>query len=497
MLSRGKMSKDTEQYMRQPESMAMPVWKRLENRRLFPLLFFSLLLQIACSHPSSMPSSPPPQAATNATPYSQSLTFDLSRDPVIDSAQITVSNQGANAVQLPAVFVSGGSGLNRSSILALVQSAGSLTDEQFALATWQFVVHHTTHYCYAGAPGDARDFALEPMRLLHGYGFACCDESSRILNWLWQGAGYQTRVVTMTFHTVPEIYYGSAWHMYDGDHQVYYLEADNKTVASVADVIANPELVARTEDAQGNDPAGFSAKLMASLYAAAVPYYTTINYSTSSTYSLQPDQSLTLRSENATTDIFHGGSGDPISPTAVSSARFDWLLDFSRPDWNRLASSENGVAILAGGADAFLTNTGSATGFIVYSLSSPFPVFTLEVSGLLYRADNSATISVYFSTDGSTWSTAVPMNSPVGSAVQATAGLSAPAWGQYSYFVKLELSGSNANAAQIADVHLTSEVQMATVFFPKLVPAAVNHLTYQDWSPATDPHNVKVSLAVQ
>ena len=465
----------------------------LETHWLLPGLLFGLLLPIACSNSGSTPS---PQDSASATPNVQNLDFDLSEFSVVDKARITISNQGPDAVLLPAVFVSGGSALNRSSILAMVNSGGSLTDEQFALATWQFVVDHTTHYCYAGAPGDASDFALEPMRLFHGFAFVCCDQSSRILDWLWQGAGYQSRVVSMTFHSVPEIFYKNAWHMYDGDHKVYYLEADNKTVADVADVIANPELVARTADANGNDPAGFSAQLMANLYAAAVPSYTSIDYSTAQTYSLQPGQSLTLRSENSTVDIFHGGSIDPLGPTAVSSAQFDWLADFSQPDWSKLAHSESGVATVASGADVFLTNASAATGSVVYYLSSPFPVFNLQVSGLVYRADNSATVNAYFSKDGSHWSFAVPMSSPPGTAFDTSADLSSDASGQYSYFVMLELSGNRANAAQIARLHITSEVQMAKVFFPKLVPGAVNHLTYQDWSPTTATHDVKVSLTV-
>lgn len=479
--------------MRRRKFGNVPVGKGLKNHAFLCLLLLSLLLQIACSDAGSATA---PQDAAGATPNVQNLDFDLSAFPVVDRARITISNQGADAALLPAVFVAGGSALNRSSVLALLQSGGTLTDEQFALATWQFVVDHTSHYCYAGAPGDASNFALEPMRLFHGFAFICCDQSSRILNWLWQGAGYQTRVVSMNFHVVPEIFYKNAWHMYDGDHRVYYLETDNKTVANVADVIANPELVARAADANGNDPVGYSAQFMAGLYSTAVPYYTSIDYSTSATYSLQPGQSLTLRSENATTDIFHGGSSDPIGPTAVSSAKFDWFLDYSKSDWNMLPHSEGGVATLASGNDVFLTNSGTAVGSVVYSFSGPFPAFHLDVSGLAYLADSSATINAYFSKDGSHWSGAVPMSSPVGTAVQTTADLSNLAWGQYSYFVKLELSGRTADAAQIAAVHITSEVQTAKVFFPQLVPGVVNHLTYQDWSPTSDNHDVKVSLSV-
>jgi hypothetical protein len=430
-------------------------------------------------------------------PYQKSFDFDLSAYSTMPAASITISNQGTGSILLPAVFLEGDSALNRSSVLSSIQSAGALPDEEFALATWEFVTHHTVHYCYAGAPGDANDFALEPMRLLHGFGFACCDESSRILNWLWQAAGYPTRVAQMTFHTVPEIFYKGAWHMYDADHKVYYLEEDNRTVASVATVIANPSLVARTEDKNGNDPAGFPAKLMASLYATATPYYYSIDYKTAQTYSLQPGQSFTLQSKNSTTGIFHGGSGDPLDSTAVSSGVFDWGLDFSQPNWYSLSSAQQGVSTSTSGANVFLTNTGADTGFITYFLSSPFPVFTLRVTGLVYLADSGAAVNAYFSTDGSNWSTAFPLNGKVGGLVRTTADLSNAAQGQYSYYVKIELLGNEAHAAQIASPHITAVVQDSLFMFPKLVPGQVNHVTYQDWSPRADTRNVNVSLNLQ
>src|SRR5579872_1404951 len=177
----------------------------------------------------------------SSVPYEKNVDFDLSSSTSISpQATFTLSNQGNDAIVMPAMVVSGNSALNRSSILYPLQS---LKDEQFAMATWQFMVKNTQHYCEAGAPGDPNDLTIEPMRLLNGFGGMCCDQGTRVLNWLWQGAGYKARLVTMDFHTVPEIYYAGAWHMFDSDHMVYYLQLDNKTVASVADIIANPYLV--------------------------------------------------------------------------------------------------------------------------------------------------------------------------------------------------------------------------------------------------------------
>ena len=53
--------------------------------------------------------------------------------------------------------------------------------------------------------------------------------------------------------------------MLDPDHEVFYRK-DDGTIASVAEVIADPNLVARTADSHGRDPVGSLATKMAQLY---------------------------------------------------------------------------------------------------------------------------------------------------------------------------------------------------------------------------------------
>jgi|HubBroStandDraft_2_1064218.scaffolds.fasta_scaffold55764_2 hypothetical protein len=473
----------------------------VRSAHVLAVVLFSSLLHFGCAKQdqgTEALSAPPPVPAS-ATPYNKALDFDLSASPVINNATITISNEGADYLVLPSVFATGGYALNRSSIMSGVQSAGSLTPEQFALATWKLVSQDTFHFCSAGAPGDPLAYAVEPLRVLSGFGFTCCDQSSNVLDWLWQAGGYQTRVVSMTFHTAPEIFYSGAWHLYDPDHKVYYLAEDNKTVASAAQIIADPSLVARVADANGNDPIGYPAEWMAQQYAASTPVYLTNDYQIAATYGLQPQQSFTLRSQNLTTNIFdYFVQDDPdLLPWNVTSGQFDWALDFARIDWRQFPVSLDGIGTFPGSTDVFITNVAAKSGNIVYYISSPFPVFSLQVSGIVYRDNSAASVSAYFSNDGAHWSAAFPMNPEPGTPAQTTADLSPAAVGQYSYFVMLSLSGGAPDAARIAAVHITSEVQVAKILFPNLVPGTINHLTYQDWSPALDQHDVKVSVTVQ
>jgi hypothetical protein len=473
----------------------------VRSAHVLAVVLFCSLLHFGCAkqNQGAEALSAPPPVPASATPYNKALDFDLSASPVINNATITISNEGADYLVLPAVFATGSYALNRSSILSGVQSAGSLTPEQFALATWKSVSQNTFHYCSAGAPGDPVAYAAEPLRILNGFGFTCCDQSSNVLDWLWQAGGYETRIASMTFHTAPEISYNGAWHMYDPDHKVYYLAEDNKTVASVAQIIADPSLVARVADANGNDPIGYPAEWMAQQYATSTPVYLTNNYQMAATYGLQPQQSFTLRSQNLTNNIFdYLVQDDPdLQPWNVTSGQFDWALDFARTDWRQFPVSLDGIGSLPGSTDVFVTNVATKAGNIVYYLSSPFPVFTLKVSGTVYRENQAASVSAYFSSDGIHWSAAFPLNPEPGTPAQTATDLSPAAVGQYSYFVMLSLSGGAPDAARIAAVHITSEVQIAKALFPNLVPGAINHLTYQDWSPALDQHDVKVSVTVQ
>lgn len=142
-------------------------------------------------------------------------------------------------------------------------------------------------------------------------------------------------------------------------------------------------------------------------------------------------------------------------------------------------------------------NRGTSPGFVIYYLSSPFPVFSLSVSGIVSLQEAGAAVNVYVTHDDAHWSNAVPLKVAVGNPAQTTVDLTSAVQGQYSYFVMLQLSGRVPNAAQIAAVHITSEVQVAKMLFPTLVPGAINDLTYQDWSPSGDTHDVNISVTVK
>jgi hypothetical protein len=467
--------------------------------RSWALGLLVLALGIGCQQASVHSGDPGGEQLNKGVPptsFQKNVDFDLSNYSTISAARITITNGGAASLLIPSVVNSGNAGVDPLSFAQSTQMAKQVDDE-LAMTGWRLIVNHSFGYCYAGAPGDANDFALDPERLLIGFGFGCCDQLSRILIWFWQTAGYSTRIAQMTFHTVPEIFYQGAWHMYDPDHQVYYLARDNKTVASVAQVIADPYLVARTADQNGNDPVGYSAQWMADQYAAARPSYASITYPSTPSYNLEPQQSFSLDSYNQAGQIFHGGSGSPLDSGEATSAQFDWNLDFSNPNWQQLQRSQSGISTVSSNGIVYLTNSSASPGDATYMFTSPFPVFNLQVSGTVDLAESGATVNAYVSVDGTEWSQPFALNGRVGSPTHASADLSAADQGQYGYFVKLELSGTKTNGARIGQLHITSAVQASRFLFPTLSPGKVNHMIYHDWSGSADHSKLGVSIAVQ
>lgn len=427
--------------------------------------------------------------AVSTAPFERSLAIDLSSSTSISpQATFTLTNLGSEPSVMPSVVLKGQPALNRSSILYAVRG---LKDEDFARTTWQIVIDNHNHYCEAGTIADPNDVGIEPMRLLNGYDGMCCDQSSEVLIWLWQGAGYRARFVDLDFHGVPEIFYGGDWHMFDADHHVYYLRLDNKTVANVADLVANPTLVSRVADANGNDPVGYPAQQMADQYAASNPVYDDFDYHSQNIFLLQPGQSLSINYANIV-PVFQGVFPEPDIPPAATGS-FDWELDYSKPYWKTLASATKGITVIGTGSSALLTNSGPSTGYAVYPFSSPFPVFNLTVSALVDLADSNSAVKAYFSTDGNSWSNAFSL----GNGGQATADLSSVAQGQYIYFVKLELSGDQPHTARISNVRIASDFQDSIFEFPALVPGQVNQVTYEDWSSSSGGHDVQVSFTGQ
>ncbi len=369
------------------------------------------------------------------------------------------------------------------------------TDEDLAIAAWHYVISHRFHYCSAGTQVNGQYiYNSDPILILNGFGFGCCDQSALTLAWIWQQFGYKARVAVFDFHTVPELFFNNAWHMMDTDHEAYYFLNDGVTIASVAELLADPNMIVR-QAVNGLDPIGWPAVEMAQLY---VQYAQTLRYPTSyltnhglSLY-LRPHEELVLHSQNLAVDSLKYDYGTPFLFDSVSTSLLNWDVSFGQSYWRIWASSINSVdAIPDTSGMSYLQNLTTSAGNVVYKESSPFPVLALSIAAQV--APGGGSLNAYLSADGVHWSKPVSFQQVTNiSSYQLSADLTAQARGQYTYFVKIELVGG----MRLHKIHISPVIQAASYIFPQLAVGADNSLIYNDASPTNQVRTMSITTAV-
>ena len=91
------------------------------------------------------------------------------------------------------------------------------------------------------------DANKEPAPMLNFWGYGLCGETTASLTKLATTYGISARKITLNGHVAAEYFYDNAWHILDADQNVCYLRLDNQTLASAADVRADPFLARRTK----------------------------------------------------------------------------------------------------------------------------------------------------------------------------------------------------------------------------------------------------------
>lgn len=144
------------------------------------------------------------------------------------------------------------------------------TDREKAEKLFDFVVHQMKDWYY---PAQGFDLTVEDLKVLiwnFGYGF--CYDLGRLQAGLWAQAGLRSRIVGWPQHTVAEVFYDGAWHLYDLQHRSYYEKPDGQ-VASFAELKANPDLFYQGLNAFGLDAIGYPPHHMSHWYGIADPKF--------------------------------------------------------------------------------------------------------------------------------------------------------------------------------------------------------------------------------
>jgi hypothetical protein len=113
-----------------------------------------------------------------------------------------------------------------------------MSDAERAKALWTAAVKYRHQTIppneYLAADWEAHD----PVKLFNVYGYCMCCCCSAVLESLNRLDGREARGRILTGHSVPEVRYGGAWHMYDCSLITHFPDPDTGTVASVDDVSA-------------------------------------------------------------------------------------------------------------------------------------------------------------------------------------------------------------------------------------------------------------------
>lgn len=125
-----------------------------------------------------------------------------------------------------------------SLLLDLLSVPAERADEPLHARAWRYVsLRHRHDYSITGGR-----MLHHPLVYLRSIGAGLCDDVASVLHFLWMALGYESRVMVLEGHVVPEVLVNGRWEMYDPDLKVYYRLAEG-SVANVRDIEADPSLL--------------------------------------------------------------------------------------------------------------------------------------------------------------------------------------------------------------------------------------------------------------
>ena len=174
-------------------------------------------------------------------------------DTVPLAAGDAVPLAAGDAVPLGTIKVVNDRAPDCSSLKSIVQTVtrGCKTDDQRAIAIYNFCRYDYYHHAYPSEPGG-----ISALKLINVYGWGLCGGQHTVMAALWDAAGYKWRYRGWSNpgHTTVEVFYNDRWHYLDTFLKFYCWMPDpqapvcrghtgGRTIASQEDIKANPSLV--------------------------------------------------------------------------------------------------------------------------------------------------------------------------------------------------------------------------------------------------------------
>jgi len=153
--------------------------------------------------------------------------------------QLTLTNTGTTPLTGPLLVANGIDWSTPDSLRAML--GPKVPPREWVPRLFTLWCSHISH-ADSDAPGGK-----EPFALLNFWGYALCGDTTAALTHFTTSQGVPARKIPLNGHVAAEYFYDDAWHILDTDQNVVYLELDNRTLASAADLRADPLLARRTK----------------------------------------------------------------------------------------------------------------------------------------------------------------------------------------------------------------------------------------------------------
>lgn len=422
---------------------------------------------------------------------------------------LVLENVGATDVVSPRIVINGRRDwYSVDSILAGILVSG-MSDAEKAMAIWAFTASHEVQ-CHennrrVGPPypnpashpsqNGFRERA-DPVKAANSYYCSGCSLSAANFVVLCRHAGLTARAVWMSqapkyaTHCVGEVLYEGGWHLFDPECRCFYLEADNRSIASYEMLHKNPALAARTIEG------GFASPGMvnhAPHYEAHYPPHVmpVEQWTSTMAMTLRPGERFVWRWR-------HDGKfrcGDNArnrgnQPHQLANGKLIYRPPLVEETfWRGTVSAHNLELASSDAANALRPEVAATPAWVIYKVTSPYPIVGGLVGGKFFPKSDADVCRIYVSVRGGDWVEAWSADGAgqLKPYVAVDALLDpGPTPAIYHHYVKLELQGH----VSISDIYLETDVQMAATSLPSLSVGA-NRVVYRDQSPG--PRQVRIT----
>jgi hypothetical protein len=412
--------------------------------------------------------------------------------------------------------------VDTSNMTSLVQGIyrqyNATTDREKAEAIWRFYLtdgrfvkpgmfYHIPGWAYEEPVGQV----LDPIKLLNSYGYGLCYQDGPLLAATYDAGGFKhSRVWFLTGHTVAEVYYDGAYHMFDSDELGYNPIGNGplkqRDVASVWQLEHDGNIITKnvtgptTSNPKTVDYPWYPADVRAGDMKDLAELYTSINDNYLYAYRRYPEgrtMDFVLRPGERMIRYYRPTpAGTFYLPYAYDGKDWKILPDFAQFSLPPSAGprSEKDARTWATGkieyrpwdiaSDVTRRNGNDAT--YTFSMPSPYVIIDAHFSVQASLPTAEDKLKAETSIDGGrSWtesaSLAGPFNGPWNihaADLPGAQGHRTAVSGTYGYLVRLSLHGAENQAPSIQNVFLTTVFQLNPRTLPILAPGE-NELQYR------------------